>query len=266
MERHIILTLGRSGSNTLVNLLNQHPEILNTGEVLGDWNKVRRLRDRLGLYRGNTAAYLDALTRRSLLIRGMNTMRSLGRLTAGRPGEIKRLDRVQSLGFKEFATLMTEQGMRNWLGDRPDVKVIGLVRNDPLARLVSWQVMERTGVVASKSQKHFGDQAFEIDPTRIEEMLTTIAGENDLLIEMLGELPDERVRILRYDAFYRDEATRRQMLDDVFQFLGVKPWQPEIRMKKIVAVPPAEMIANRQECAEALKGSRFEGMLDLNPD
>ena len=36
MERHVILTLGRSGSNTLCDMLNQHPEVLNFGEVLAE--------------------------------------------------------------------------------------------------------------------------------------------------------------------------------------------------------------------------------------
>ncbi len=34
MNRHIILTSGRSGSNYLANTLNQHPQIVNYGEVL----------------------------------------------------------------------------------------------------------------------------------------------------------------------------------------------------------------------------------------
>lgn len=263
MDRHVILTLGRSGSNTLANLLNQHPDMLNIGEVLGPWNSVRKLRDRFGLYKDDTGAYLDALTRRSALIRMMSFTRSIRRLARLKPGEVKPLHRVRTLGFKEFATLMVEHGQRDWLRDRPDVKVIGLVRDDIVDRLVSWQVLEQTGVVLTRGEAKTERQSFEIDPAAILGLLETIDRENRLLVEMLEELPSERVRILRYGDFYRSEDQRREMLDAVFAFLGLRPWETEIRMKKIVSVPPAQLIDNRDACSEALRGTRFEGVLEL---
>ncbi|WP_412509030.1 hypothetical protein [Roseovarius sp. SYSU LYC5161] len=262
MERHVILTLGRSGSNTLVNLLNQHPDLLNVGEVLGPWNRVRQVRDKLGLYPDDTAGYLDALTRRSRLVRSMSAVRTAGRLVRLRPGEVKPLGRIRTLGFKEFATLMAADGQRGWLRDRPDVKVVGLVRDDILGRLVSWQLLDRTGVVANRDGAAADKPVLEIAPDRIAALLDTVAAENRLLTEMLEELPARQVRILRYDDFYADEARRQAMIADVFSFLGLRPWRTEIRMKKIVTVPPAQMIANRAACAQALQGSRFEGLLD----
>lgn len=37
MNKHIILTNGRSGSNYISGVLNSHPHITNYGEVLGEW-------------------------------------------------------------------------------------------------------------------------------------------------------------------------------------------------------------------------------------
>lgn len=82
MSRHMILSLGRSGSNTLADLINQHPHALNVGEVLGSWTKMRQIRESFCLYAGRDAAYLDAVTRPSALLFAANTFRSMGRLTA----------------------------------------------------------------------------------------------------------------------------------------------------------------------------------------
>ena len=43
MNRHIILTNGRSGSNNIANTLNLHAQLVNFGEVLGSWTLPRRL-------------------------------------------------------------------------------------------------------------------------------------------------------------------------------------------------------------------------------
>lgn len=262
MNRFIILTLGRSGSNTLVNLLNQHPAILNIGEVLGTWNRVRQLRDKLGLYKGDNAAYLDAVSQRTLLTRSLSTGRSLHRLLKGKPNEIKSFHKIQSLGFKEFATLMDQYCLRQWIHDRPDVKTIGLVRDDVLSRFVSWKMLEHTGVVSTQAGTESYQYKLQLSPEEIASDLQTIATENALLKSMLEVLPDNQVHVIRYDDFYSSEISRRHILDDAFSFLGVPSFPTEIRMRKIVTGAPVDRIANRKDCAAALKGTFFEGILD----
>ena len=74
MDRHMILTLGRSGSNTLRDMLNQNPEVLNFGEVLGPWTDMRRLQKRLPLIPKDNVAYLDfILTSRHSAARASRT-------------------------------------------------------------------------------------------------------------------------------------------------------------------------------------------------
>ncbi|MEM7581601.1 MAG: hypothetical protein AAF316_17540, partial [Cyanobacteria bacterium P01_A01_bin.80] len=47
MNKHLILTNGRSGSNYLVTLFNSHPQITNYGEVLGDWTLPYKLNKKI---------------------------------------------------------------------------------------------------------------------------------------------------------------------------------------------------------------------------
>ena len=263
MDRHVILTLGRSGSNTLVNTINQHPELLNIGEVLGDWNRIRQVQRKLGLYGSDTARYLDATTTRSPLVRFMSAGRSAGRLARGRFGELKPLHRIQSLGIKEFATLMSKHGVADYLTERTDIKVIGLVRDDVLDRLVSYLRLRQTGeVLAHSTQSGSGENRLSVDPEEFLSLLENIDTENKMLKQMLDALPESRRRIIRYDAFYKDEPSRQHIMEEVFAFLGVPAVQTRSRMKKIITTTARDMLENRHACACALQGTRFEGMLE----
>ena len=92
--QHFVLTIGRSGSNTLVNALNQHPQVLNYGEVLGDWNTIRKLYNRLpAALTSGEAAYLDAVLHNPVLARALNGYRNLSYLRRGGRAEMKRFGR-----------------------------------------------------------------------------------------------------------------------------------------------------------------------------
>lgn len=257
MTRHIILTLGRSGSNALSNLLNQHPNILNVGEVLGDWNQARKLRNRLNLYPDNTAGYLDALTRRSLYMRSMIAVRNLNRLVSGKAREIKPISRIQSFGFKDFVTLLDQENGVAWLQQSEDIKVIGLVRDDVLARMISWQMLDQTGVVKSTGTHHAGQKQLHFEPEKFLEHLRTVDQETKLLVSVLKSLPSERVLSINYDDLFGSQEGMAKTIMAAYKFLGMPPFYPELKFKKIITVPPAQLIANRQECAKALVGTEF---------
>lgn len=263
MDRHVILTLGRSGSNTLVNTLNQHPQLLNIGEVLGDWNRIRQIERKLRLYGTDTTRYLDATTSASALVRLMSAGRSAGRLAKGKIGELKPLSRIQNLGIKEFATLMTEQGAGDYLTARSDLKVIGLMRDNVLDRLISYLRLEKTGQVLTTDGPPQGDDGLlRPNPQAFLTLLETVDRENQLLQSMLDDLPESRKRVVHYDRFYQDEASRQAIMEELFGFLGVPAVTTRSKMKKIITKPPQELLANRAACAAALKGTRFEGLLD----
>ena len=64
MNRHIILTSGRSGSNYLTNTLNQHPHLVNYGEVLASMLIPYKFYDRCKRYKichGSIIDYLNSV-------------------------------------------------------------------------------------------------------------------------------------------------------------------------------------------------------------
>lgn len=261
-SRHVILTLGRSGSNTLVNLFNQHPQLLNVGEVIGPWNTVRKIRDRLHLYTDNDAAYLDAVTQASLLVRSLNVGRSVSKLAKRQHHNLKRIKDVKSFGFKDFVTLMQEKEIEKWLLNNHDVKIIGLIRDNLLERFVSWQLLDKTGIVSVSNKENFSHSTINIDPKKIVSLLETVDLEHALLHKTLQSIPKGRLHQIRYDEFFSDTETRQEILASIFSFLRVAPFRPEVRMNKIVSIPARDMINNKEECQVALEGTRFEGLLD----
>lgn len=262
MRRHVILTIGRSGSNTLRDMLNQSPEVLNFGEVLGEWNAVRKLQRRLGLFRGADAAYLDFILGARTFRFAANTHRSWSKRRAGQPQAVKRLRDVRTVGIKDFSLNFQRYGLMDYLPARPDIKVVGLIRDDVVGRMISNARLGATGVVALQAgQSGPGGGTLRIEPGRIGEMLATIERENALLAEMLEALPAENRLVVRYDDLYRSPEARNAVMEEVFGFLGVPPVATAERMRKIITAPVSEVIENFDACLHAVRGTPHEALL-----
>ncbi|MEL4894915.1 hypothetical protein [Crocosphaera sp. Alani8] len=50
---------GRSGSNYVAGVINQHPQLVNYGEVLGEWTLPYRLYEKLANHKVPVDSYLD---------------------------------------------------------------------------------------------------------------------------------------------------------------------------------------------------------------
>jgi hypothetical protein len=262
MQKHFILTLGRSGSNTLRTMLNEHPAILNVGEVLGPWTKMQKIRRLLGAYRSDDTAYLDTMLSPSAALRMLVAGRNAGRILGGRPRERKVLAATESIGVKDFATLLDTPELRSFLRDRDDIKVIGLCRRGVLERTISWKMLDKTGVVSTRVDTD-GQRQLTIPPEELLADLRTVGRENELLKQMLDEIPDRRKIVVYYEDLYRDAESRNATIDSIFAFLGQRPHEVDVKMRKIITQPAAQVIRNRADCARHLTNTEFEGLLDL---
>ncbi len=261
-EKHIILTLGRSGSNTLVDMLNQNPAILNLGEVLGEWNRIRRVQRSLKLFRGNDAAFLDAALCNTTLHQTANTVRTLGKIRAGQWHEAKRLSHVRTIGFKEFSLNFQRYGLPNYVTNASDIKVIGLTRRNVLNRMISNAFLEATGVVKSTlPQAKVATRKLYLNPDEFIGKLEVIEQENIELNSALNALQPQRVFRLDYEDLYADEAHTIAKLRSIYAFLGVPDITPRIRMRKIVDRNPLAALENAEEVAEVIAASRFASYL-----
>ncbi|MEO3417080.1 sulfotransferase [Roseovarius sp. CAU 1744] len=261
MERHVILTLGRSGSNTLCDMLNQNPAVLNFGEVLGEWNAVRKLQRRLPLIPQGDEAFLDWVLYSGAFLRMVNAVRSLRKTLAGQRGAAKPIRDIQSWGIKDFSLNFTRFGLSDYLDNRADLKVIGLLRQDVVDRMISNAMLGATGVIKTTSARSGGRKTLRIEPTQVAALLADIETENTELEAMLGRLPEARKLVIRYEDLFSDPELRHQTMAAIFAFLGVEPVRTEERMVKIIRRPVKEVIENFDECVAAVRGTPHEELL-----
>jgi len=257
MERHFILTLGRSGSNALVDVINQHPAALNYGELLGDWMQIRGWRNRLRLWRGDDAAYLDALLADGLPLRVINGLRSFRKRRTGKAGEVQRRADLRQIGAKDFATFFEASDLRRYFLDRPDIKVVGLYRADIIARFISWQLLDQTGTVKRSLTDTSGPARITLDTATLLVNLTRVADEAALLKAMLDELPEGQVMRICYEDFFFDEQAQQATIKTLYGFLGLPAAPANMRARKINTARLRDTILNYDDCLTALTGSRF---------
>lgn len=261
-DQHFVLTIGRSGSNTLVNALNQHPAVLNYGEVLGDWNMIRKLYNRLpGALTSGEAAYLDALLHNRSLARALNGHRTLSHLCRGARAETKRFGRIRTIGVKEFSLNLRRRGIMDYLVERPHIRVIGLQRTDVLDRFMSWKMLQQTGVVKLGSGATAQDRRIRLDTGNLLEELRAIRDENRELAALLDALPGDKVCRIDYDAFYGSDTETAEILQRVFHFLELPPFRPSLRMRKILKGDTLARIENLDACRAALRDTEFAELL-----
>lgn len=261
MRNHIVLTLGRSGSNTLCDMLNQSPEVLNYGEVLGHWTKMRKLRNRLPFLWRSDEAFLHWILTSRLLRNLANAERNLRKRRDGKRDEVKRLSRIRTIGVKEFSLNFRRYGISERILHRPGMKVIALVRRDVVDRMVSNARLGATGVVKVGDDDDRGRGGLTIDPTSIAGLLNAIETENAELEQIIARLPEAAKYVIQYDDLYRDQETRAAIMHEAFAFLGVAPITPRTRMRKIITQPITEVIENFDACLDAVRGTHHEALL-----
>ena len=262
-DRHFILTLGRSGSNYFVNVVNQHPQLLNYGEVLGSWTTVQKLVPGAVKRRFGEAVVPDVLLGSAAVLYAAQLQRAARRLAKGESHGVKRRSRLRSVGVKDFSLNLGRMGLASYLDDRPDIKVIALFRRDVLDRAISYRMLERSGVVLARAGEATPrPAALRLEPEGVVELLGRIEAENRELEAMVDRLAPERVLRIEYETYFHDPDVRARTDRALFAFLGADPFEPEVRMRKIIRRPPSEVIENWAECREAVRGTRFEPLFE----
>ena len=261
MERHVILTLGRSGSNTLCDMLNQNPAVLNFGEVLGEWNLIRKLQKRLPFIPRGDEAFLDWVLYSDSFLRTVNSVRSLRKTVAGKRNAAKATRDIKTFGIKDFSLNFKRFGVSDYLDKHTDLKVIGLKREDVVDRMISNAMLGATGVVKTTAAQGQGRKTLRIDPDQVANLLSDIETENADLQAMLERLPEARKHVIRYDDLFLDPQKRQSTMAGVFQFLDVPPVATEERMVKIIRSPVTDVIENFDECLDAVRGTHHESLL-----
>lgn len=260
--RHVVLTLGRSGSNWLVGAINQHRDAVNYGEVLGDWTAMSKLKSQL---RPNQPwpDFIDRVhTSRSIFACGQ-MVSAVSHMKKDRPVSWHRSSQVSQIGFKEFATNFERYDMMTYLADRPDVKVVSLTRENMLKRLVSVELLAKTHQVSATNSSRSQSATIELDPDEVLEQLKLYRSEQALQQHLLsGRNPTLEVT---YEELF-DPDQQSGKMSQIFEFLELDPIETGPGDTKLNSDELEDTIVNYGAVRQVLLGSEFERYLDEQPE
>lgn len=221
-NRFVILTVGRTGSELLRQLLDSHPDIVCDGEILAGSPSFPRLQTMASGARarlGGAEVY------------GW-------KLLVGQLRDVKGIHHPE-----RYITRLSEAGVR----------VILLERKDHLQQAISWHCAHST-----EFHHHRGrDATFvpqEIDP----EMLLWATASNEEATEWLRRAvaPVPHLSIAYEDGLL-DAADQQSTLDRVCRFLGVGVAPMSCDLVKISPRRSCDRVSNWDEVESTFRGSRF---------
>lgn len=249
----MILTNGRSGSNYLVDVINQHPALYNYGEVLGPWSKKRKLK-KIFMLRTEEDYLRFILQNRPFFYLSQIFYYFKNRKLF----EYKNASSVTLVGIKDFGINIQRCNLQNWLIENKELKVIHLYRENQLERYVSLVAMKNTGLVSTQSGTSTSKVLVDChDLLRTLEIYET---EMDFQFKLANALEDSRLISISYENLFMGD-NRAEVVGDVFDFLGVEKIPIRDRHQRILSSEISEKVENYSELLGALKGTKFEKYL-----
>ena len=253
MDRHFILTHGRSGSNFLANTFNQHPNLVNFGEVLGDWSRPYQLYNLICRFRKiSWAQFLELLySSDPLFYLAQWYSLSRGLISERKLKSIKSKSDIKSLGLKDFVFLLDRRGLSDYLAQQTDVKVIYLTRRNHFSRYLSIINMHASGVVKTESGSSSGAR-YTVDIDDLLDNLKRFREEEDIGDKIIEALPSERVISIDYEEYFDSDESIKNTHARVFNFLAVPPIDVASKQRKILSRDLSDHINNFAEVKNAL--------------
>lgn len=280
--RFIILSGPRTGSTMLVTALNSSPEITCFGELF------KFMENTVGFGAGgfDIAGY-DNHSVADLELRNRDFKAFLSqRIFVGMEG-------VTATGFKHhYSHFLGFPGLREWLVEQRDMRVLHLRRRNLLRMLLSTEIAQATGGWLERAQPTIRDkhvlsllQRALRHPARyaarIPELFRAKTPDWKTKREAITLSPQECAAFFKetelhvefYDKllakhqvhtlFYEDLVENREAtLNAVQQFLGTTPRSLGVSTSRQNPEPLAELIANYDELRTAFKGTEYESFLE----
>ncbi len=260
-EKHIIFTNGRSGSNFIANTLNLHSDIVNVGEVLGEWTLPYKMYKKTSWLHFSIENYIELIYNNFFIYYTAQIISMISHIRKKKPINFKFRSKVKSVGVKDFSFLIKSRHLENWLVHSDDIKIIYLYRENILKRYLSLAMMKHTGIIKSDS----GEEKLSIK-INIEEMLLELSLYDDQLKyekEVINRINPARVLKLRYEDYFLDAESIDQETQKIFQFLNVNEMPVRSRQKKINSDNLEELLENYSEVKDALTGTNYYKLLSL---
>ena len=224
-SRFVIFGTGRSGSQLLVDLVGQHPDVICDGELLAQPQRFP-----LGVVR--LAA--DGAARRGARSHGFKLLAYQLRALS-RPGH-DLLGRLHETG----------------------TRLVHIDRSDALRRALSNMSARRTGWHRRTSARH-EHEPFHVDPGELAGELGWFEKQHAIETEALGSLP--RLALM-YEPDLQQRAAHQATADRLFEWIGVRSVPVETRLQKLLPHALDEVVSNPTEMKAWLRRSPWSHLVD----
>ena len=261
INRHVILTSGRSGSNYLSNVLNLHPQIVNYGEVLASMIVPYKLFNKCKWCPWTKEQYLEGFYSSRMVFYAAQLYSAYSHLRKHKPINFKWRGRVKTIGTKDFFLNVKTKQVEKFYLSQPDLAVIYLYRENLLRRYLSGVFLRNTKIAATEAKVSIEKVTIDIGQMMnyLENLEKELAYEKTFLTELTQQ---HRVFQLRYEDYFASEASILSFNRQLFEFLGVEPMEAQSRHQKILPQAICDIVANYDEFCATLANTKYQQYLD----
>jgi len=263
MNRHIILTSGRSGSNYLTNTLNQHPHLANYGEVLASMLIPYKFYQRCKQYKichGSIIDYLNYVYSSKAFFYTAQFYSAYSHIKKKKPIRFKTWGKISTLGTKDFFLNYRQKNAVDFLISNKDIAMIYLYRENNLRRYLSTVFLRKTQI--SATEKKIEVSKVHIEPEHMMTHLEAIDKEVEDEKRIVSQLNTHRLLTIRYEDYFASSESVLSYNQQVFEFLGVEPIQLKSQQQKILPQAMRDMVDNYEEFRACLINTQYHKYLD----
>ena len=263
MNRHIILTSGRSGSNYLANTLNLHSQVVNYGEILASMIIPYKLYDRCKKYKlcnYSVNDYLNFAYTSKTFFYSAQLHSTYSRFKNKKPKSFKTWKKISSLGTKDFFLNYYNKNALDFLISNEDISIIHLYRDNMLRRYMSGMFLKKTGIVSS--EKDVKIQKVHINLEEMNHYLDVLTKEIENEKIMLDKLKNHNLISIKYEDYFKTPDSILFHNKQAFEFIGVEPIKETSSHKKILPKSWEEQIENYDEFCAYLVNTKYQQYLD----
>lgn len=265
MNHHIILTSGRSGSNYLANLFNQHPLVVNYGEVLAKMILPYKF-----FFKCKNCKFCPCPWTVHNYLNGFYNTRSLyyiaqlysaqAHFRSKRSVNFKWRHKIKSIGIKDFFLNVRVSKAEDYFAANKDIVIIHLYRENILRRYLSGLFMQETGIV--RTEKSVEVPKLTIDIAQMLQHLEVISKEVADENRILARLKEHRRISIKYEDFFSDEKSTRSYVQQAFELLGVEPLPLKSKQQKILPQDMRALVSNYDEFRANLLNTPYQQYVD----
>jgi LPS sulfotransferase NodH len=267
LKKHFIYTEARSGSNFLVDLFNQHPQLVNYGEVLGDWTKPHQI------YRTITKklpdkAYLNFIFSSKIFYYLSQFYYAYQNYRQKKLIQFKWHHQVVSVGVKDFHHTLLKYHLLDFFSDHPELYIIYLYRENLLKQHLSLELMRKTQIVSSERTQdgkvvtQTKKAKIQVDLAEVLAVLDNAEKEVKQREDILSRVPGDRLLSIAYEDLFASPEAQADFRQRAFDFLGVEAIAVTSRQRKLSSDDLRDLVENYDELYQGLINTPYAKYLN----